>query len=729
MKHNLTLHDCLSLLPVRQLRALAASNSIVLGSAYQRQEWIETLGRHLSSTAHLQRIITSLSHAEKNALDMVAASGGVVAYHVFRTQFGEIRPWQPWRKQGEIIKPWTAPASPAEMLFYKGLIFLNPWQPGPGEIQQVVLPVEVVTYLSAQKELAQKQHAFHILKRPGNPPDILWHLTLFLAAAEEKEVRLLHGNWLPPEMLRRIAYRTGVDKDRGFEMRRSERYLPYLAFIHWLAQSAQLVDHNDVLQLSPRGWQWLAQDAPTQWQWVWKSWLTGQNEAAQRVGFGWGSITSEARAWMMRVLCQWLDEGQIRTLTDTVSWLKLQDDRERFLQPWGVEKDITHLLLTGPLWWLQLVELLEDSAGEMLIRMSHLGKWLACGKERLPEFPDRQRAYADPKDNTVIHVPVYVFPDRLVRASRYVQWRKSPHPSYEFHLQLTEEHIATAIARGESLRQIESAIEGILGQPISHRLSQKLRRWGKKGKEVRLRRLMALETDSAELMAELRRQRRVRKHLGDVIGPNRSEVNPDALEPLIQYLQTMGWYVNSPSEKKTGGQIQQEEHNEKSAISLSQAEAGFLLAAARIFQALGDHVALPSALPDGLMLRLQAAISADQDAAASFLADATMRRLEMLLQGYDGLPPWYAAQQEMDPLPVLHEALKHQKRVQISYWLPACGQALERTVQPYFLEKRGNYFYLTGYCFLREDERVFRVDRILKANLAPVKEDNPKRKY
>jgi predicted DNA-binding transcriptional regulator YafY len=36
-----------------------------------------------------------------------------------------------------------------------------------------------------------------------------------------------------------------------------------------------------------------------------------------------------------------------------------------------------------------------------------------------------------------------------------------------------------------------------------------------------------------------------------------------------------------------------------------------------------------------------------------------------------------------------------------------------RTVQPLWLEQRGNLHYLHGYCYLAEADRVFRLDRVL----------------
>ena len=158
-------------------------------------------------------------------------------------------------------------------------------------------------------------------------------------------------------------------------------------------------------------------------------------------------------------------------------------------------------------------------------------------------------------------------------------------------------------------------------------------------------------------------------------------------------------------------------------IQISPAEAGFLLAAARVFRGLGEYAPLPAEAPEGLLTRLAESLSHDEDAAATFLADETLKSLAQLVQGYDGLPGWFSPPQALDPMPVIREALASQKMLSISYWLPACAQAVERRVTPYFLEMRADYAYLVGYCHLREDERVFRVDRILQVEIIDEPDD------
>ena len=63
-------------------------------------------------------------------------------------------------------------------------------------------------------------------------------------------------------------------------------------------------------------------------------------------------------------------------------------------------------------------------------------------------------------------------------------------------------------------------------------------------------------------------------------------------------------------------------------------------------------------------------------------------------------------------LEVLRRALHDQKRVRLVYQNSNQPDSVEREFDPYALAYRGGWWYVIGYCHLREDIRSFRVDRI-----------------
>ncbi|MDF5755415.1 YafY family protein [Spongiactinospora sp. TRM90649] len=66
---------------------------------------------------------------------------------------------------------------------------------------------------------------------------------------------------------------------------------------------------------------------------------------------------------------------------------------------------------------------------------------------------------------------------------------------------------------------------------------------------------------------------------------------------------------------------------------------------------------------------------------------------------------------------VIEDALQHRRVLRLGYE-DGKGALTTRDVEPgVFLGGRGGYWYLVGYCRLREDVRVFRLDRITAAEL------------
>src|SRR5215469_658270 len=66
----------------------------------------------------------------------------------------------------------------------------------------------------------------------------------------------------------------------------------------------------------------------------------------------------------------------------------------------------------------------------------------------------------------------------------------------------------------------------------------------------------------------------------------------------------------------------------------------------------------------------------------------------------------------------LCEAIGQQQRVALQYRSPA-DEVTERRVEPYGLVGWDSHWYLVGYCCLREDHRVFRLDRIQRLETLP----------
>lgn len=96
----------------------------------------------------------------------------------------------------------------------------------------------------------------------------------------------------------------------------------------------------------------------------------------------------------------------------------------------------------------------------------------------------------------------------------------------------------------------------------------------------------------------------------------------------------------------------------------------------------------------------------------SFLPEVPIRNLTMADYSF----PMYSTDETM---PRIKEALETNQVLHLEYYSMDREEVNSRQIEPYFLEKRYNYYVLMAYCRWREDIRLFRVDRIKTLEVLP----------
>jgi proteasome accessory factor C len=76
-------------------------------------------------------------------------------------------------------------------------------------------------------------------------------------------------------------------------------------------------------------------------------------------------------------------------------------------------------------------------------------------------------------------------------------------------------------------------------------------------------------------------------------------------------------------------------------------------------------------------------------------------------------------------LETLRRAVREQRRVHLDYFAYSRDQRTERDVDPYRVFAADGAWYLFGHCHLARGQRLFRVDRIYRADLLDVTFDRP----
>lgn len=126
------------------LRAVAEVNGVALASNLVRQ-MVEQLAAALGDPDHVGASVAACTPAAQRALDALLRAGGQSPRPAFERAHGSIRPAGPARLERE--RPHLAPASPAEELWYRGLIYAAMVETLDGLVEFLYVPAELAALL------------------------------------------------------------------------------------------------------------------------------------------------------------------------------------------------------------------------------------------------------------------------------------------------------------------------------------------------------------------------------------------------------------------------------------------------------------------------------------------------------------------------------------------------------------------------------------------------------
>jgi hypothetical protein len=198
------LHICLQQYPWRTLKAIFRAYNLPFTPLPDKPTLCTRLAAVILEPERLQATWHALSSETQAALRALSEADGLMRREVFTARFGSIRPYKPWRDDAPPA-PWESPASPAEELAYRGLVFVLNQGSKRRPLWVVVLPDEIETALSPFLE-APMTAPLSPAPPPALPPaDISLAILTFLCFLNREDLKPLHGRWLPPNACRTLA--------------------------------------------------------------------------------------------------------------------------------------------------------------------------------------------------------------------------------------------------------------------------------------------------------------------------------------------------------------------------------------------------------------------------------------------------------------------------------------------------------------------------------------------
>jgi hypothetical protein len=495
-------------------------------------------------------IVESLPAQARSALETLTAAGGKISWAAFVRQFGEIRETGPGRRDREQV--YLNPVSSAEMLFYRAFLARAFFDTPKGAQEFAYIPEDLLEIIKQRKHkepqgtpfnpgASSGQESSEPLGRLANPKErehpvpatdrLLDDATTFLAAlrtgVEVPEMQIPAG--MVKEFLKTAGIVVGDAAQPGqvksfLELSRVQALVSLNKT--WRA-SESLNELRLVPGLACEG-EWINQPRPT------REFLFRLMEALP-----------EGKWWSLPAFIRAIKENYPdfqRPAGDYDSWFikRLADGAYlRGFASWDeVEGALIRFLITGPLFWLGVVELAtpEESQSVTAFRVNE------------KQVTSAEKGKLSVASNGRISVPRLVPRVARYQLARFCEWE--PAKPDEYRYRVTTGSLEKAREQGLKVEQLLSLLARNAASEIPPTFVKALKRWQLNGTEARLEVQTILRVSRPEVLDELRKSKAGR-FLGESLGPVTIIVKPGAQPKVLGALVELGLLAEASTDPET----------------------------------------------------------------------------------------------------------------------------------------------------------------------------------
>ena len=522
----------------------------------------------LLSPADIAIVLDDLSGPERAAIQFLLEHNGQVEGPRFTRQYGIIRSMGPARLERE--RPWQNPATPAEGLWYRGLIFKTFQVTAQGGQEVVYIPDDLLPLIALMPSLPQPAKTIEVAILPepvlvisatGRLRENFFSLLVYL---QTTPVRLQPNAELPAKVKQTLA----------------ESLLPpflatftptaELEFLLHLGQRAGLltVAHNRLKPQREAIPSWLQASPPQQTQQLQNAWRADPtwNDLWHVPGLvpqltGWENSPLKARSKILGYLEQieappgaWLslddfvtaikrlDPDFQRPAGDYESWY-IQDPQGNFLmgfEHWDrVEGALIRYLVTHILPLLGVVKL-GCPAGDSLpttFRLTPPGEAFLTGQPLNAPPPKSTFLRAD--NHFKVRVPAQASLYDRFQLARFAALDHREKGRAIYHI--TQASIGRAAKNGVTADQIIAFLTRATNNQIPLKVVETLRAWGARYATVKLEQTTILRLNDEKLGSELRQNPAINRWLGELRGPTTFLVPGNNVSELRRLLTELGY--------------------------------------------------------------------------------------------------------------------------------------------------------------------------------------------
>jgi hypothetical protein len=498
----------------------------------------------------LSDMVEALPPEARRALEAVRREGRVPIARFTRAH-GELRAMGPARRDRE--QPWRNAPSPAEMLWYRGLIARGFFEGGGGPQEHVFIPDEVRARLPEFQAAPDAEP-------PGESVEPPAHFRPGLHPADDVATLLAY------------AQIVAVPKDpaalvqkHAATLRRYLRAPEALGFYLHLALERELLSGAPLKPDQMKARAFLEAERATQTQIMAEAWhnSSGWNDLLNLPGLrfeggAWRNDPVAARQAVLSLLRE-VPPGEWWSLDSFVAAVKARapdfqrpagdydawyirdaytNDYLRGFEHWErVDGALIRWIIQQPMFWLGLTDLGGEGAGAAFRLTPYGAAFLGLG-----EWPSAHAAaphliHMAPDGG--LRVPASARTYERFRVARITKWLALEGDEYTYRL--TPSSLKRAIKQGIGLTRITAFLDEIAGAGgLPPSLAGALQRWGRSGSEALIKETAVLRVSNPELLQMLQRTPQVGRYLGKKLGPAAVEVRREDMDKLRAVLAELG---------------------------------------------------------------------------------------------------------------------------------------------------------------------------------------------
>jgi len=487
-----------------------------------------------------------------SALDALVAGNGRITWVSFTRQFGDIREMGAGKRDRE--KPHRNPISPAETLFYHGLLARAFFDTSKGAQEFAYIPDDLYKLINAEgdRDLTDNtssggEHKVRIEKKPAPITNLaVGSKPLGRPASPGERAAPLPTN----DMLLDDATTLLASLRLGIET--PQISIPVTVMEDFLRSAKIILKSGPKPEAVKR---FLEASRDEGLHMLTEAWLESNsfNELRQLPNLvfegEWKNQPLVTREFLLELLNAvptgqwWSLPGFIRSVKekypdfqrpagDYDSWFIKRPDGE-YLRGFGywdqVEGALIKFFITEILHWLEQVELAAPEAGKEATAF------------RVLEEGERKTQPEDKKlhVNSVGKIVVPRFVPRVVRyqVSRFCEWGEAK--SDEYHYLLTTASMKKAAQQGLKVEHLLALLNNHASGGIPPVLVKALKRWEVNGVEAWVQTRIVLRVSTPEVLGELRKSKAAR-FLGETLGPTTVVIKEGAQSKVMAALAEMG---------------------------------------------------------------------------------------------------------------------------------------------------------------------------------------------